>query len=357
MGKTVRNDPGSPEACREKAKEMLGSGDPERRDTGFSYLLQAYQAGDAEAAFLLGKMVYDGVIEPVEGNAEETGLRILREASERGSVQARALLNSWCMERNGRERETDADTAEPGDITAAPGPLTDFDGRPIRIDRQGLRTPIDAVLEYTGLTNRLTLRANISFLYSADAPVPDRPLFEQAVLHGIRDWQGEYRVFGGQPLEVVLDLTAEDRLWDNVHVIPMAGGEDGGTRSFTFLGFRKWSVSTRKLIFVRTRTGRFDDYEEIRGIVRHEFGHALGLGDLYEEPERGLPGVAKGTYADLDGYHLFDRFYDLVMCSGSGPVSSNDIEMVVLAFRENRMQLYQPEGRSKEVSRALGRGN
>ena len=45
------------------------------------------------------------------------------------------------------------------------------------------------------------------------------------------------------------------------------------------------------------------------------------------------------------------------MCDHHGPISNNDIEMVVLAFRENRMQNYQPGKFRKEISDALGRGN
>ena len=44
------------------------------------------------------------------------------------------------------------------------------------------------------------------------------------------------------------------------------------------------------------------------------------------------------------------------MCDHYGPVSNNDIEMVILAFCENQMQLYQQE-RRKKVSKALGKGN
>lgn len=45
--------------------------------------------------------------------------------------------------------------------------------------------------------------------------------FEKAVLEGIMLWQGEYTVFGNQILRVVLKLTNEERIWDNVIVLPM----------------------------------------------------------------------------------------------------------------------------------------
>nr|MCR5510973.1 hypothetical protein [Lachnospiraceae bacterium] len=86
--------------------------------------------------------------------------------------------------------------------------------------------------------------------------------------------------------------------------------------------------------------------------------HILGLGDLYEEEDDGLEGVEKGTFPELDMYHRKDKEYDLVMCDHHGTVSNNDIEMVILAFRENKIQLYQKDKRIKaQISDALGKGN
>lgn len=45
------------------------------------------------------------------------------------------------------------------------------------------------------------------------------------------------------------------------------------------------------------------------------------------------------------------------MCDHHGPISNNDVEMVILAFRENKMQLYQPGKLKGKLSSALGKGN
>ena len=108
-------------------------------------------------------------------------------------------------------------------------------------------------------------------------------------------------------------------------------------------GGLKWTVNSRKVICIQSFSGKFDDYEEITHITKHEFGHAIGLGDLYESSVDFLDGVEKGTYTELDSYIINDKFYNLVMCDHHGPISNNDIEMVVLAFRENKMQLFQPK--------------
>lgn len=92
-------------------------------------------------------------------------------------------------------------------------------------------------------------------------------------------------------------------------------------------------------------------------VAKHELGYALGLGDLYQSTVDSLGGVKKGTYADLDSYAVTDSFYNLVMCDHHGPISNNDIEMVILAFKENRMQLFQPMKLKGKISTALGRGN
>ena len=101
---------------------------------------------------------------------------------------------------------------------------------------------------------------------------------------------------------------------------------------------------------------KFNDYNEIRHVAKHEFGHALGLGDLYASKSDNLTGVNKGQFAELDSYYVSDKVYNLVMCDHHGPVSNNDIEMIILAFRENKMQNYQQQ-LTKKISEALGKGN
>ncbi len=364
------NETRTPEWYREYGKSLLSGSDKDERALGIKYILKAYQDGDNEAAYIVGKLVLQGVLRPDSGeNPEEHALKLLCRAANNGSPQARSLLNAGCMNRYNK--------AFGGTPDKTDSPLVDFDGKKIKINRTGILTPIDAVLEYKDGVNQLTLSANIMF-YGAeflDNPEP----FKKAVKDGIMEWQGEYSVFGNQALRVKVNLTTESRLFDNVVVMPVTDdlGEAMvkysnaiGTkkskestkaivkdkRSFAVSGF-KWSSKSRKLIYILSEDGKFDDYEEIKHTVKHEFGHALGLGDLYEDETFSLEGVEKGTYTELDGFHLNNKFYNLVMCDHHGPVSNNDIEMVVLAFRDNKAQLYQPGGFKGKISKALGRGN
>ena len=357
------------EFYREAGKARISSSDQALRSEGIAYILKAYKGGDAEATYIVGLLMFHGVLTPASGDREECALGIMCNAAKKGSIQARALLNSYCLSRYSKKIKP----------TSAPnGPLVDFDGKPIKIRRTGRFTPIDAVLEYVDGVNILTLSVNVKFWCFED--LYDTKGFIKAVIDGIMEWQGEYTVFGNQTLRVVLNITSEDRIWDNLIVVPMTDEISEATlkianaignkknkehfnsmitskRSFAVPGFGRWSTRSRKLIYILSENGKFDDFEEIKHVAKHEFGHALGLGDLYESESDNLGGVAKGTYSELDGYYLIDKNYNLVMCDHHGPISNNDIEMVVLAFRENKAQLYQPSNFKGKISKALGKGN
>ena len=360
------------EILREEGKQKYFEPDglPETKSEGLRMIRRASSFGDAEAAYILGAEMLKGRLDPVRGDRGENARRMLVTASRRGSVQARALLSSLCEERRSA-------MARPG--PSEPHPLTGFDGKPVRIDRKGLFVPVDARLTFDGQTNILTLRANVNFVFSETDGI-DRDRFRQAVMQGFRDWEGDYEVFGGQPLKVRLELTDEERLKDSVHVIPIAReirtemqsltkklmrGKRGrqtasliaGRRSFVGWSFGRWSVRSTKIIWMQCRNDRFDDGDALRNTAKHEFGHVLGLGDLYASEADGLEGVDPEKYEELGCFHMFGRWYYAVMCDENAPVSGNDIEMVVLAFSKNRAQRFQPDRYSRRLSEALGRGD
>ncbi|MBQ3528334.1 MAG: hypothetical protein IJA52_07280 [Clostridia bacterium] len=363
----------SAEFLREIGKNSFfhHNGDMEMRREGLRCIISAKRAGDPEATYLVARLILDEILKPEAENSEEYALALLSRAANKGFLQARAYLNKYCRERY-REK-TGARFADRGCC----GPLVDFDNKPIRVERKGVFTPIDAVLEYKGGRNVLTLSTNVMFFYSDDIPNADK--FENSVLRGLYAWEGEYEVFGGQRIWVSVQVTQEDRAFDNLLIVPITEAMESSIRamndavnigkkkailsdtikhkrSFATNGL-KWRANSRKIIWVQSENGLFNDYEEIMHVAKHEFGHALGLGDLYESASDSLRGVEKGTYSELDSYAINDRFYNLVMCDHHGPISNNDIEMVILAFRENKMQLYQPTKTKGKISSALGKGN
>lgn len=357
-------------------KALLANDDPRERVKGMRYIMRALRLNDPEAQVVMAELTLRGQVTPTfttdpKGYAIEV---LLRHAQE-GDLHARAVLDAYCRKQY---QESVVDKLS----TPPTGPLVDCDGKRIKIKRKGLLTPVDAVLTYANGVNRLDLSLNVvvhPLDTTGDDAIADPVRFKAAVLDGLHLWEGRYLVFGNQPLEVAVHVTNEVRLLDSVFILPMTvhntatfqkvadvlGTESVRDRTQTILreqrsfavGGRRWSVRSRKQIFLFSATGNFDDYEEIKHVVKHEFGHVLGLGDLYCSPSDGLSGVARGSFPELDGYALSDSFYDLVMCDHHGVVGNNDIEMVVLAFRTNRQQLYQKQLKKTKISKALGQGN
>ena len=315
--------------------------------------------GHPQAQYFLGMRFWAREGKPLDPNPGSPWIRMLWRSACAGDRRAREKL-----ERIFRLR-----SPQP---VMRPGPLREPQGQPMELDRTEAKLPIKAQLRYENGENVLLLQVNVVFFYTTEPE--NRAHFEQAVLAGIRAWEGVYPVFGSK-LRVQVELTTEKRLGGSVFVMPMA--EDvrkdalkvariflpkkrkekavsmlDHRRSFAVSGLR-WTPGSPKLIVIQDSNGTFSREQTIREVARHEFGHALGLGDLYASNADGYGGVPFGTHPALDAYSLWNGHYGLVMCDQHGFISGKDLEMVLLAFRDGKMQLYQKVKRKDRISDAL----
>ena len=351
------------------------------RKKAFMLLDKPFKSGDYEAYYLIGRILIDGEFNYLDKNkkklGKEYGWSLILESAVNSYEPAKHFLDT-VTDNEYKKRFADNQVLFKNPY----GPLKDFDGKEIKINRKGVFTPVDAVLEYKNGQNILKFSLNVKFLYFDDE-ISDKEikLFKRSALEGIKQWEGDYSVFGGQKVKVKIDVTTEDRNFDNVTIIvgsdtikevmddmsgfykKVPGGKKkamlfdnaSALATHSVLG---WSVTSRKKILcLPGKSGKFDDPDYVMHTIKHEFGHVLGLGDLYSFEGVGLKGVDKGEYSELDAYKIPGYDYHLVMSDAIGPISNNDIEMVILAFSENRMQVYQEQDFVKKVSEALGKGD
>ena len=343
----------------------------EAKAEGFALIKKASMNKYPAAMYTYGILLVSGREGADIPDRVDRGMGYIWSAERMGIKRGRKFLNDYCT---ARYNASFARKLQP----IPPMPLVGFDGKRINLKKESRLTPIDIRLDYINGKNILVIGVNLDFVCT-ETELPDETGFYTAIMRGIKDWEGEYTVFGGQKVTVKINISTESRLFDKIFIMPVTedvsatatkmAGFIGGERkekidsmmkyrrSMAGIGIKKWTIRSRKMIFVQSRNGRFDDMDEIRAVARHEFGHVLGLGDLYPSKSDGYPGVVKGTARELDAYYINNKFYNLVMCDEYGMISNNDIEMVIMAFVNNEMQNYQPSPLGKNISKALGKGN
>ena len=135
----------NPELCREIGKRLYfdKQASLEDRNYGLALLDRAVALKDDEARYIIGFLLVSGAIQCKTSDSIEYGLSLLCISADHGFMPARNLLNRYTDERYQRDILS---RQEPSDSYI--GPLKDFDGKIIKINRTGALTPIDAVLDH-----------------------------------------------------------------------------------------------------------------------------------------------------------------------------------------------------------------
>ena len=252
--------------------------------------------------------------------------------------------------------------------------INDFQGNVIQLDKRGKEYPVDVLLTEQDGKNILLVSARIFFVpFRIPIGVKIQP-WKDNILKGFRQWAGHYQVFGGQQLEVRMDIKEVDSYDDAVLVWTADPDLEqvvldtiskevdfwlDGNKTFTDVGARDeldWKPHLPKSIHFARWT--LNQPNLVTKIAKHEFGHVLGIGSVYRDIRKGMKGLCinRDEFQDLKGNYLGYHKFNCVMESG-GPVSNNDIEMLILAFVTEEYQQYQlVRGRGK-VSEAVGKGN
>ena len=277
------------------------------------------------------------------------------------SAKARKLLNGLCLDLS-KEYLSIAyqDTAK------QKGLLRDFDGREIAFERSKIPVKGKITAKEDKVLFELELNVLVRRLADMHLEAPARP-----IIQGIKQWQGSYSVFGGYPVEVKIKCTSElkrkssliinifdDDTTDSITGILQKLG-NRGKRSASILSARRQSAA---LLANQWRLGAvkyINLYEQdllsipkCKFLMRHEFGHILGLDDMYAEPSDGRMGVNE-VYPDIEMFKIRGNLFNMVMCSVDAPVTFKDIEMVLLAYMDGEIQRFQLKNGKGKISRAL----
>ena len=292
-----------------------------------------------------------------KGDVSGAKQNLLRAQKSFGTSLSKLALSNFMKRR--REAFIASLPKKSGEIT--------FCGKPVRFNVKNV--PVCAKTQFKDGKNTLIIDVNLVMRSMRDLKLkkPDR-----AVIQGIKGWQGEYRVFGGYPVNVKINCTSrlkkknsliinilDKKTADSVVSILSKLGGKNAKRSARIIEQKRQSAAAFGLSWRPSGVKYINIFEEdlidvrrCKFLIRHEFGHILGLDDMYSEKEDGRPGVLK-NYPDIEFYRLSGKEFYMVMCSYDAPVCDKEIEMTLLAYLEKKLQRFYPRFNKGEISKAL----
>ena len=326
--------------------------------------LAALDAGETDAARELAagikagedRLLLTARISEAAGDAEGAKRNYYDAVRTYNSSRARQALNALCSNLIAEYSTGEVKTGE----------MRDYDGNAVAFDRGDI--PVCARLIYDGRLSVMDIRLNVVQRNMADMSL-SKPA--RAVIQGIKQWQGSYSVFGGYPLEIRISCTYElrrsksliinvldDETTDSVGSILNKLGKRG-RRGAEILNARRQSAAVIGNTWRPSGVKYINIYEKdlmsvprCKFLLRHEFGHVLGLDDMYAEAADGRAGV-KEVYPDIEMLRIRGCIFNMVMCSVDAPVTFKEAEMALLAYRDGVIQRFQLRDGKGEISRAL----
>ncbi len=188
---------------------------------------------------------------------------------------------------------------------------------------------------------------------------------EDIIIKSISDkWNTEIQgnIFDFYPgMSIKIEVNLIEALPKEKYIEFIVGDNGGGFASFEE---QNWYTNNLKYINIFINNDHGEPYSEVRRLTTpaHEFGHTLGVTDLYGYTKlknydwRLQPviyDISKTTENEI-WYNLDGNNVDGDLMYNFGMVRPNDIEMVLQAYCYNQEQYFRPEfDKENEVSKAI----